>query len=184
MQKIMYFDVETTGLDPEKNDIIQLAYILEEDGVEKFEGNLKMQPLNWGEISEKALEVNGVTRSQLKEYPMPQKAHAFFMDDLQAFGAKWVIPCGYNVNFDIGFLKAWFKKMGFSGYGSMFTYKPIDPYQVIILLDSIKPYYLKNHKLETMARYYGIELQAHDAMSDIRATKKLLEIIKERHLRR
>jgi DNA polymerase III epsilon subunit-like protein len=36
---------------------------------------------------------------------------------------------------------------------------------------------LKNYRLETMCKHFGIELKAHDAMSDIEATKQLYEII-------
>ena len=32
---------------------------------------------------------------------------------------------------------------------------------------------VKNHKLETMCNYYNIPIAAHDAIEDIRATRKL-----------
>ena len=39
---------------------------------------------------------------------------------------------------------------------------------------------LENYRLETSAKHYGIDINAHDSMSDIEATRELiLEIIKE-----
>ena len=45
MNKIFYFDTETTGLDPKRHDIIQLAYIVEINGEVKEEGEFKLQPI-------------------------------------------------------------------------------------------------------------------------------------------
>jgi len=39
---------------------------------------------------------------------------------------------------------------------------------------------LENYRLETSAKHYGIKINAHDALSDIEATRELiLEIAKE-----
>ena len=64
--KTIYFDCETTGLNPIKNDIIQIAGIIEDEGKEIEKFNIKIQPTNWHNIDERALEVNKLTIEQLK----------------------------------------------------------------------------------------------------------------------
>ena len=48
--KLLWLDVETTGLNKEKCDIIQIAGIVVIDGEEKERFNFKCQPINWENI--------------------------------------------------------------------------------------------------------------------------------------
>ena len=66
--KILYFDTETTGTDPLRNDIIDLAVIIEVDGKVEHEESIKMQPLDYSTVELKALEVNGMTIEQIKTF--------------------------------------------------------------------------------------------------------------------
>ena len=56
--KKLYFDCETTGLDPIKNDIIQIAGVIEIDGHNMVDFNFKSKPFNWDAIETKALEIS------------------------------------------------------------------------------------------------------------------------------
>jgi DNA polymerase III epsilon subunit-like protein len=70
--KILWFDLETTGLSPIKNDIVSLACLLEIDGYIQDTLYLEMQPVNWDTISPEALKINGYTHERLKTFMAPE----------------------------------------------------------------------------------------------------------------
>ncbi len=49
--KVLWFDVETTGLNAVKNDIITIAGIIDIDHVTKEKFYFKVQPRDWDNIS-------------------------------------------------------------------------------------------------------------------------------------
>ncbi|HYD35527.1 MAG TPA: 3'-5' exonuclease [Vitreimonas sp.] len=177
--KILYFDVETTGRDAVKNDITQLSGALEIDGniVEEF--NYRLQPINWDTVEPEALEVTGISLEELKTFPTPDKAYKSFLAMLDKHISKFdrtdkFYPAGYNVRFDLDFLGNFFKKNGNNYFGSYCNWKAIDPLPILQFMDAHKMIALENYKLSTVCNHFGIEIQAHDAMSDIMATKKLI----------
>ena len=66
MNKIIFIDTETGGVNPEKASLIQLSGIIRIDkkDVEKF--NFYIKPFENSEVNEKALEVQGRTLDELK----------------------------------------------------------------------------------------------------------------------
>ena len=184
--KVLYFDTETTGLDPELNDVIQIAAIVEIDGVEKGRCNLWCQPINWDTIAEEALETVGVTRENLKKMRSPKACHDLFVKFMKKYVIPYdkkdkFIPVAYNGEFDINMLSSWFKKLKDDYFFSFVAgHKLADPLQYVRLLEYFGVDFskAKNRKLETMCQLFDIPLRAHDAFSDIAATKMLLEKLK------
>lgn len=66
--KRCYIDVETTGTNPAKHGIIQLAGKIVIDGVEKNSFDFKMKPFPGQEVEEEALKVTGTTREMIEGY--------------------------------------------------------------------------------------------------------------------
>lgn len=183
--KIVYFDTETTGLDPVKNDIVQLSGVIEIDGEEKEVFNFKCQPYSFDNISDEALKVHGMSKEILLTFELPQIIQHKFVDLLGKYCDKFdktdkYYPAGYNVSFDVDFLAQWFKKAGDNYLGSWLNWKKIDPFLIMTLIDSVGGIKLENYKLETVCKYYNIIISAHDAMSDIMATRKLFQILVEK----
>lgn len=189
MTKIIYFDTETTGLDPVQQDIIQLAYVIEINGVIKEQNDLRMQPFSYENIQQKALDVHGISVDEIKTYPKPQEAYRTFTKTLAEYVNKFdrndkFIPCGYNIgNFDIPFLNQFFLKNGDKYFGSYINYKCIDPYQVIQFVHGMGIEEYDNMKLEFACKKFDIEIKAHDAMSDILATRALAFKLKEKYFK-
>jgi len=181
-RKIFHFDAETTGLDPQKHDIIQLAYVVEIDGKEQEEGNVFIQPFDYSVINPAALEVNKLTVEQLKTFDDPRLAYSNLIKMLSKYIDKYdrtdkFQPAGYNLGFDCEFFKEFFAKNGDVYYGSWFNWKRIDPLGVLYFMDGMGKISLPNYKLETVCDHFGIKIDAHDAISDIRATKQLIDIL-------
>lgn len=182
MNKIIFIDTETGGVNPEKAALIQLSGIIRIDkkDVEKF--NFYIKPFENSEVNEKALEVQGRTLEELKtdKYVEEKEVYKQFINILDKYIDKYdrtdkFIVAGYNVRFDVDILKAFFQRHGNNFLFSYLDSSMLDPLYSIRLLQiaEILPV-LENNKLETWCKHFGIELKAHDSLEDIEATKKLI----------
>lgn len=179
--KILWFDVETTGLYGWKHDIIQFAYIVEIDHVVKEEGVFTMQPLNFTDaIDGRALKIHGMTRNHLAQFQSAREGHNQIVQVLRKYINPNVredkfTPACYNAKFDMDFLQANFKKHGNKDFAKYLDYHSLDPMALVVYLRYYGGIKTENVKLATVARHFGIEFQAHDAMEDIRATRMLAQ---------
>ncbi|BEO98153.1 hypothetical protein FNCP11_04690 [Fusobacterium nucleatum] len=182
MNKIIFIDTETGGVNPEKAALIQLSGIIRIDkkDVEKF--NFYIKPFENSEVNEKALEVQGRTLDELKteKYIEEKEIYKQFINLLDKYIDKYdktdkFVVAGYNVRFDVDILKALFQRHGNNFLFSYLDSSMLDPLYSIRLLQiaEILPV-LENNKLETWCKHFGIELKAHDSLEDIEATKKLI----------
>jgi putative exonuclease len=182
MNKIIFIDTETGGVNPEKAALIQLSGIIRIDkkDVEKF--NFYIKPFENSEVTEKALEVQGRTLEELKtdKYVEEKEVYKQFIKLLDKYIDKYdrtdkFIVAGYNVRFDVDVLKAFFQRHGNNFLFSYLDSSMLDPLYSIRLLQiaEVLPV-LENNKLETWCKHFGIELKAHDSLEDIEATKKLI----------
>ena len=182
MNKIIFIDTETGGVNPEKAALIQLSGIIRIDkkDVEKF--NFYIKPFENSEVNEKALEVQGRTLEELKtdKYVEEKEVYKQFIKLLDKYIDKYdktdkFIVAGYNVRFDVDVLKAFFQRHGNNFLFSYLDSSMLDPLYSIRLLQiaEVLPV-LENNKLETWCKHFGIELKAHDSLEDIEATKKLI----------
>lgn len=192
MKKVLWLDVETTGLDCRKHGLREVGFIIEIDGVEVDKGVFKINPFTYTtrdvEIDDYALEISKVSIEDLESYD----SSSYCFKELMKKLVKYVnvndkndcfVIAGYSVAFDIGFIKEWFKEMGLlDSYKDLFHYKSLDVFSIVFALRHIGLNSAENDKLETMCNYFGIGIEAHNALSDIEATKKLYELICEKFI--
>lgn len=180
--KTFFFDVETTGLDYTKHGIVQLSGLIEIDGEIKDVFNFYTQPPKGTEVMKDALKVNGLTIDQIRTFPSYQET----WDRVTAILEKHVdkfdpsdkfYPAGYNVSFDYPFLQRMATIAGEEYFGSWFNHRLIDPFYLIRFLDYTGKLRLINHKLETVCNHFQIPITAHDALSDIKATCALTNLL-------
>lgn len=176
--KIWWFDVETSGLDSKRNDIVSVGNIIDIDGCIEDEFSLNIQPFNWDNVEMSSLKMNGITIEQLKTFMLPKEAHLKLKSHLKKYVDPYnredkFQPGGYNSNFDVDFMSNFFKKCGDVYFGSWIDYHQLDPQSVIQLLHLKGDITLPNYRLETVANYFGVKIDSHDAMSDIRATREI-----------
>ena len=187
MNKIIFIDTETGGVNAEKSALIQLSGIIEVNGVEKEKFNFYIKPFENSEVNEKALEVQGRTFEELRtdKYIDESIVYKKFLEILDKYIDKYdkddkFIVAGYNVKFDIDILKALFERNNNKFLFSYFNSSMLDPlYSVRLLQVAGMLPVLENNKLETWCKYFNIELKAHDSLQDITATKKLIEKLVE-----
>lgn len=182
--KILYFDTETTGVDPKLNGMVQISGMIEIDGEVKETFNIKMRPGEKDIIEPKALEVIGKTKEELMTYQSPDDARkqlvAMFAKYVDKFDRKdKFTPAGYNVKFDIDFLHNLFLKCGDAYFGSWVAWQGVDILAIVYFLKYMGAITLTDYKLKSVCDHFGIELKAHDALADITATKQVLAKIKD-----
>jgi len=179
--KLLFFDCETSGLDPIKNDILTLAMIIEIDGEVKEEVYLEIQPFNWDTITDEALQVNGLKREQIKTFLEPKDAYKKIVSLFSKYINKYnktdkFIAIGHNTVFDVQFLSEFFKKNGDKYFGSFVDYHYLDTMQILNLMKYAGVLQIENVKLVTASAKFGIDLtEAHNSMADIKATKELFK---------
>ena len=182
MTKVLWFDCETTGIDPKQNDILKLAAIIEIDGEIVDRECFYMQPFNYESITVGALEVNKLTLDEIRKFPMPvetwTKITKLFSKHIDKYNkADKFYPAGYNVRFDLDFLAEFFRKCHDMYFGSYCNWRCLDPMILLNILSYQGKINLPNLKLETVCEYFKIELKAHDAISDIEATRQLFNLL-------
>lgn len=190
-KKVMFFDVETTGLDPVKHDIIELAYIVEVDGFVKERNCLYIQPFSYENIDPEALKISGHTVEQLHSFMDPREAYRAFVEVLGHYIDKFdradkFFPShslweagGFNVRFDLEFLNQFFVKNGDKYFGSYFNWRTLDPRPILAFLNYLGKIDLPKYSLEEACKYFGIEPGGHDASKDIEATRLLIRKLAE-----
>ncbi|MBS4177086.1 PolC-type DNA polymerase III [Bacillus sp. FJAT-49731] len=164
--EFVVFDVETTGLSAIYDTIIELAAVKIRDGevIDTFESFANPHH----PLSATTIELTGITDDMVQNAPEVHEA-------LQKF-YEWTgdaIFVAHNASFDMGFLNTGLQKMGLG--------KSKNP--VIDTLELARFLYpqFKNHRLNTLAKRFDIELtQHHRAIYDAEATGYLfLKMLKD-----
>ncbi|MDQ6596961.1 PolC-type DNA polymerase III [Bacillus salipaludis] len=154
------FDVETTGLSAVYDTIIELAAVKIHDGeiIDRFESFANPHH----RLSATTINLTGITDDMVENAPEVAEVIRNFHD--------WVgdaVLVAHNASFDMGFLNV--------GYKNISLEKAKNP--VIDTLELGRFLYpeLKNHRLNTLAKKFDIELtQHHRAIYDAEATGYLL----------
>lgn len=188
--KLCFIDTETTGVDPSKNGIIQVAGIIYD--VINFSPHLEMRELDVFDIrlqphpsdiiDNKALEVNGVTLDTLRSYQSYKDGYSQLLKILKSHVDKFdktdkMVFIGYNTRFDFDMLRQFFIKNDDKYFGSWFWYPTIDVMEMAMLyvVKHDKRFVLPDFKLKTVASFFDVKIpeHLHDALVDIRLTMHL-----------
>jgi DNA polymerase III epsilon subunit-like protein len=155
MNKYVFVDVETTGLDPVKDSIISLALIVDDK-----EYYWKIKPMT--PVSAKAAAINGYTEAGW--------ADAIDLKTVQVSGLWYGrVAVGHCVNFDLKFIRESFKKAGVNCWTPFYC---IDTMQ--LALEHLEG--LVNQKLGTVAAACGQTVVGnHNALVDCRLTKAVFD---------
>ncbi len=194
-QKLLFIDVETTGVNPERNGLTQISGCVQIDDEvkETFDYFVRPYPQDIVEIA--ALEVTGMDRRQFlpPEHPDHLAVPGQVFEEpkdiyvrLASMFAKYVSQydksdkfqfVGYNAHsFDMPFMRRFWEKNGDRFFGSWFWYPCLDVMLVWAQIMQTKRADLTNFKLATVAKHCGIEVdeaRLHDSQYDIELTRDL-----------
>ena len=170
------FDVETGGLDDEKNPLLEIAliHIHRTTFKEISRFTCLIQPYDDLTIERAALKANGIKMSDLAEgltKKVAFKSIREFLKSANVGRTKFTRPImvAHNSPFDIGFTAAFFK----ANNDNIWNY--IMGQQICTQLECKKLDILGKLNLAKCCEHFGITLvNAHRAIADTEATVKLL----------
>lgn len=188
MEKILYFDLETTGLIPQIHSIIQIAGIIEIDGEEVERFDIKMKPHPKLKIDQQALISNNTTEEIINANPYTQEeGFREFKRILDKHIEKYnkadkMYTGGYNTaGFDLPFLSRWFEIHRDKYFGSYFLPGSFDGMVLASqYLRGIRRSKMPAFTLMHVAKELGIEVEEgklHDGLYDIVISKKVIDIV-------
>lgn len=166
-QIISFVDTETTGLDPEVDEVIQIAVIKvvhpeNSTSVHLIEGGeMEIKVLPTRPVSPEAAAINGYSEAVWREEAVSlDVAMLRFLKFIE-----WTNFGGQNPAFDNAFLKASAKRCNL-------PWPRMQGYRLVAVEMIAWPLFLAgkipNVKQETLVKYLGLGEQTHDALSDIR----------------
>ena len=152
-------DFETTGLNPNMDEIIEIGAVRLERGKEVGEFSQLIDPGR--AIPEKVVELTGINSAMLAGQPTLAEVFPKFAEFLE--GAVLV---AHNASFDMAFLRRAFQRFG----------RELDAPILDTLALARNAYKeLRNHKLGTVCKHLDVSLKnAHRAVHDARATGLVL----------
>ena len=165
LNKYVVIDIETTGLDPQYDEIIELGALKIENGVIVDSFSKLIKPKT--SISDFITQLTGISNSMVENAPSIEEELPNY---LKFINEQNIV--GHNVNFDINFIYDNLAKI----LNKPFTNDYID---TLRLSRKLYPD-IKNHKLITVCDYLKInESTHHRALSDCELTFKVYETIKK-----
>lgn len=192
---LIFFDIETGGLDRFKHPIIELAAIAVQAGtyeeIEAFEAKVQFKASQADEV---ALGICKFSPSRWEQYALPKRVVAKkFATFLRRYASiEKTSKCGknyriaqlvaHNASFDGPFIQEWYRKQK--------RYLPASP-QVLCSMQMALWFFHqnpslvppKNFKLGTLCDYFRVEATPdHSALNDIRATVELARTIRRLEL--
>lgn len=170
-KKALIFDFETTGLSAYNDQIIEIGAISLNlvDGRFQIQDELSCLVKASKPLSPKITEITNITDEMLaKEGFTEEEAYK----QLRKMYDEDTLLIAYNIQFDLGFLKALFRKFE-------------NPSFVILndILDIMAVYKDRHkypHRLENAVETYGVEMKStHRALDDVKATYAVLKALQQ-----
>ena len=172
-QPFVVFDVETTGLEPHRNRVIEIGAVRVEKGVEvaRFQTFVGLD----GAIPAKIVHLTGITDDMLQGAPKAEEA----MERFLAF-AEGAALVAHNAPFDTGFIQAELGRLGQ-------TWSPT-VVDTLALSRALQPN-SRSHKLQDVAKHLNVKLEnhhraMHDALCTAGVLVKMLDMLQERNINR
>ena len=155
-------DIETTGLNPQTDRIIEYAALRVEN--RKVTGEFEMLASQETELKSEIIDLTGITDELLrKEGKSPEEALREF---LEFIGKNRIV--GHNLAFDMPFLINECRKYNLT--------PPSARCEDTLTLAKRRISGVRNYKLTTLAEHFSIPYEAaHRALSDCRITNQLYE---------
>ena len=170
--KVIYFDTETTGLDFIRNEIIELAMLIVEDGriIEEYDRFINIGK----DLPQKIIDITGITDEMLIMEGFSEKSVA---EDLKKHLTPGTLMIAHNCQFDLSFIYYLLKRHYPDEADSIV--RNLDWIDTVTVLKDRKEF---PHKLIDAVKHYGIEeVNFHRAIDDTKALYNVVQaMIRER----
>ena len=158
------FDVETTGLSPISDRIVEIGATIFQNGTVQRVFSSLVNPGT--SISQSASAVNHITNSMLNSAPSEKEVYSQLVDFLGDALCGGIVMCAHNAKFDFDFLCNTLSRLGFNA-----NIEYIDT----LSLSRKYLHELKNYKQSTIENYFGLtNSTSHRAASDAENCGRIL----------
>ena len=168
-QSFVVFDIETTGLSPEKEKITEIGAVKIREGqvIECFSSLVNPAC----PIPNRISELTGITDDMVKDAPFIEEVLPKFINFIQDS-----ILVAHNAKFDSAFIK---------NQAALMNIQIINPILDTLALSRMCLPHLKKHRLNDLAKHYNVKLRNHHrALEDAQATAeiflKLMEYVRSK----
>lgn len=166
-EKYVMLDIETTGLSPEYNEIIEISALRIENNIIVSTFSTLVKPTT--KIDDFIIQLTGITNEMLKNAPKIKNA----LIEFDKFINEDDIIIGYNINFDINFLYDNFKNK----LKKEFRNNYVDILRIARMLLKGKT---RNCKLKNIAKYFDLDTsKMHRGEKDCELTLEVFNKLKE-----
>jgi len=178
-------DTETTGLNPQTADIIEISILtVEKQGegkfavVDEYDSYINpLYPLPPEIVRFNQMYNTGITDDFLSDKPLAQ----FVANDIMDIFGRYPIVVGHNISFDLGFIDKLYRQY----LGIPFEY--IAKYDTLADCKKVFPN-AENHKLATMFEMSKKEFSSehpnfHNSLADCYATLDVLKMLADKEIK-
>jgi len=166
-QPFVCFDIETTGLNPLVDSVIEIGAVkfsVDQGEINRFESFIAFN----GEIPEKVIKIHGITSDMLEGAP---ELSDVLIDFIRFIGDCPLVA--HNASFDCSFIGYQLGKLGF-------TYPSNSVYDSLIISRKVFSH-LQSHSLSSLKKTFEINSnQSHRALDDALATSEIFNLLTER----
>lgn len=170
-KKALIFDFETTGLSAYNDQIIEIGALSLNlvDGRFQIQDELSCLVKASKPLPPKITEITNITDEMLaKEGITEEEAYK----QLKKMYDKDTLLIAYNIQFDLGFLKALFRKFENPSF--------IILNDILDIMAVYKDRHKYPHRLENAVETYGVEMKStHRALDDVKATYAVLKALQQ-----
>jgi DNA polymerase III alpha subunit (gram-positive type) len=185
-----FLDTETTGLDPIKDEVHQVACIITDVDNNPVGGcNYKFRPSDeaLNQMSYEALDKCNLTVEQIRNRKTSSKvAYNTFCSMISEFTSingkrSKMLFFAYNSPFDEAFMRKWMSQ-GDTSYGDVYYYPSLCVCREFAWITQNMRDKMPSMSLSEVCKYLNIEFdesKAHDAMYDVKKTFELYKKVEE-----
>jgi len=174
MNKLCFFDIETTGFSRQWDSILEIAAVTIDDNTKQIDKTFHQYIKPYKSIPANITELTGITNSFVANKPSEMEVLREYLEWLCINDPTTFV--GHNIKaFDIGFIREKSLK-----YNLQFNEKEIIDTLVLARgLNKCGKIITPNCKQPTIAEYFNIQYAAHSAIEDVKALIQIYYKMKE-----
>lgn len=172
-ENIMFFDVETTGLDPKEDYIIEFAALnvryLNGKTFVCNEVDVFAKPDNGEQLSQSTIQLTGITNDMIIQQGITQKELFSIVDkSIKSYGKTVLVA--HNAQFDMNYLKELYHRNNMMEF-----FENLDVVDSLTICRDRFPY---PHKLKNAIEFYGLTAYVQNTHRGIDDVYALYEVCK------
>lgn len=193
MDKIIFIDTLTTGLDTKRCALYAIGGIICEDTadstkeVKRFE--MRIRPWDGARVHENSLWIGGITRGELIHFPKEADALNQFVELISQYvnvknPNDKLYLAGFNASaFDQPFIKEWFDRNGNNRFRDYFYVQTLDLMSLAAFALVSERKYMADFHLASAAKSLGIAPttnEKYNCLDNAETCLKMYRVLKER----